>query len=256
MKISSLFILITFIIMLLTWGVLAIIETPLLNTTFGMFLYILGGTSPTFAAFYILMRSKGKQKKNYLKVFFSLNFKFYFVFAIIILMTIFVIFPYILNEVFYPLSDYSFQPIYMMIPFFLIMVLMGGIEEFGWRGVLLENHKNQNPILVSLMIGMIWSLWHLPLFFISGSGYNALTIIPFFISTIAFSFLLHGIYLKTNNVLLCVIGHALVNAYAALGFIQNSDLTAAFIDSIGRLIVGVVVFYILVYGVQRKIVTK
>ncbi len=35
------------------------------------------------------------------------------------------------------------------------------LEEFGWRGYLQEEFKNQNPIKRYLLIGFIWYFWHL-----------------------------------------------------------------------------------------------
>ncbi len=42
----------------------------------------------------------------------------------------------------------------------------GGMEEVGWRGFALPRLQKQfNPLVASLIIGAIWALWHLPLYF-------------------------------------------------------------------------------------------
>lgn len=42
-------------------------------------------------------------------------------------------------------------------------------EEVGWRGYLQNELNKRFPLLkASLIVGVIWSLWHLPLWFISG----------------------------------------------------------------------------------------
>jgi membrane protease YdiL (CAAX protease family) len=44
-----------------------------------------------------------------------------------------------------------------------MMLFLGPIEEFGWRGVaqpLLQRHMA--PIWAGLLIGATWGLWHMP----------------------------------------------------------------------------------------------
>ena len=44
------------------------------------------------------------------------------------------------------------------------------IEELGWRGYVLDRLQEKRSALVSsLILGVVWSLWHLPLFFVQGS---------------------------------------------------------------------------------------
>lgn len=39
-------------------------------------------------------------------------------------------------------------------------------EEFGWRGYLLDKLlANHGVVYVSLMVGLVWGVWHLPLYF-------------------------------------------------------------------------------------------
>jgi membrane protease YdiL (CAAX protease family) len=58
------------------------------------------------------------------------------------------------------------------IPVFLIMMLIGGplAEELGWRGLLLDAFQKKWSAPVStLVLFLIWWLWHLPLFFLPGT---------------------------------------------------------------------------------------
>jgi membrane protease YdiL (CAAX protease family) len=57
-----------------------------------------------------------------------------------------------------------------IIPFALSIILVGPLEEFGWRGYVLDRLQERWSMLVSsLVLGVIWALWHLPLFFIKNS---------------------------------------------------------------------------------------
>ena len=55
-----------------------------------------------------------------------------------------------------------------MLFYFLFWGLISGplSEEFGWRGFLTDTIFNKNNILkCSVIIGLVWGLWHLPLYF-------------------------------------------------------------------------------------------
>jgi membrane protease YdiL (CAAX protease family) len=44
-------------------------------------------------------------------------------------------------------------------------------EEYGWRGYALPRLQSRmTPLNASLIIGVIWTLWHLPIFFVPGAS--------------------------------------------------------------------------------------
>ena len=54
--------------------------------------------------------------------------------------------------------------------FLLIGLLIGALEEPGWRGYAQEGLQRRVPVLLAaLIIGLFWACWHLPLFFIPGT---------------------------------------------------------------------------------------
>ena len=58
------------------------------------------------------------------------------------------------------------------IPVFIIMMMIGGplAEELGWRGLLLDAFQKKWSVAVStLVLFLLWWLWHLPLFFLPGT---------------------------------------------------------------------------------------
>jgi membrane protease YdiL (CAAX protease family) len=61
---------------------------------------------------------------------------------------------------------------------YAIILLIGVLgEELGWRGYVLDLlQKKWSAFISSLFIGVGWALWHLPLFFMSGSYQNKLEI--------------------------------------------------------------------------------
>ena len=60
---------------------------------------------------------------------------------------------------------------WLMLPLlFLSGVVFGSLEEIGWRGYLLPVLQQRWSALVSsLAIGLLWALWHVPLFFLVGT---------------------------------------------------------------------------------------
>jgi membrane protease YdiL (CAAX protease family) len=58
-----------------------------------------------------------------------------------------------------------------LIPFALSVFFLGPFpEEFGWRGYVLDRLQLRwDALKSSLILGVIWAVWHLPLFFIMGT---------------------------------------------------------------------------------------
>jgi membrane protease YdiL (CAAX protease family) len=101
----------------------------------------------------------------------------------------------------------------------LFLFLTGPLgEELGWRGFLLPSLLCRWPALrASIILGAIWALWHLPLY------YRSWVITPwkgpdFLIAVICFSILLAGVYIGARgNLLLCITMHWMINAAQQVG---------------------------------------
>ena len=74
-------------------------------------------------------------------------------------------------------SDYLRQPLPLTaglaaaVPVLLLLCLTDGLgEETGWRGFLLPRQlEHYNRLAASCLVGVIWALWHLPLFWTEGA---------------------------------------------------------------------------------------
>ena len=73
--------------------------------------------------------------------------------------------------------------------FGLVLVVGGPLgEEFGWRGYALPAMQERLGWRASsLLLGGIWGLWHLPLFFLPGSSQNQGLLGAFFVLVVATS---------------------------------------------------------------------
>jgi membrane protease YdiL (CAAX protease family) len=70
-----------------------------------------------------------------------------------------------------PVAWSGLPPLYSIFPMFILYTVAAGIgEEFGWRGFLLPRLQTRHNALVSsLIIGVMWAIWHIPLFFLQGT---------------------------------------------------------------------------------------
>ena len=77
----------------------------------------------------------------------------------------------------------------------LLAVIKGPIEEFGWRGLALPLLQRKfAPIWAGLMLGIIWGLWHLPAFLLSGTQQSAWSFTPFLAGTVAVSLIMTSLF--------------------------------------------------------------
>ena len=58
----------------------------------------------------------------------------------------------------------------MLFQFLAVELLFGAVsEELGWRGFALDQLQSRwNALTASLILGIVWGLWHLPAFFVPG----------------------------------------------------------------------------------------
>ncbi len=100
------------------------------------------------------------------------------------------------------------------VPMFVVMAVVGGgLEEVGWRGYAqprLQARIGQLP--AALVIGLIWALWHLPLYAMVGTSQSDSSLGWFTLQAVALSIILAWIYNGTgSSILLPVLFHAAVN---------------------------------------------
>jgi len=92
---------------------------------------------------------------------------------------------------------------------FLVAFLLGPLgEEAGWRGFLLPRLLERYlPLTASLMLGLIWSVWHVPLDYAS-YFHTILGGAEFTVHTVCLSVLMTVLFLNTRgSILLAMIVH-------------------------------------------------
>ena len=93
------------------------------------------------------------------------------------------------------------------------MLVLGPVEEFGWRGVMLPLlQRRLAPIWASLALGLVWGLWHMPAFLMSGTPQSAWDFSPFVIGAISISVILTPLFNKSGgSILLAMLFHFQLN---------------------------------------------
>jgi len=140
--------------------------------------------------------------------------------------------------------------------FFLINIFVGGplAEDIGWRGYILPKLREQMTALnASLLIGIIWAIWHLP-YFIFPQWNSAVGNIPFLwftLLTLSWSVLFAWVYVNTESILMPVLFHAAINTtLGTLGVLGHGELLPVILNTIFTWVaVGVV---IAIYGNALK----
>jgi membrane protease YdiL (CAAX protease family) len=91
-------------------------------------------------------------------------------------------------------------------------------EEYGWRGYLLPRLLPLGEIRASVLLGVIWGVWHLPLL-LAGLNYPGvnlwLAIVIFTFVTVALSFAYTWFYVASSgSVLVAAVFHASTNQFS------------------------------------------
>jgi uncharacterized protein len=107
---------------------------------------------------------------------------------------------------------------------FVRILFFGGPlgEEIGWRGYALPRLlRDHSPMRASVLLGLVWGVWHAPLYAIAGTGQNEMLrsggsfpflFVAFVIWTIGLSVLFTLLYkLAQGNLLVVILFHAAVN---------------------------------------------
>lgn len=187
-----------------------------------MVLYVTGGLGPTIAA-YIAVLSTSAQAS--LREFHRRLLRWrvagwWYVIAVALPVSLAIVSTVIATQFSSGLGAVlSVRPWIMFLPLFAMMIVGGGLEELGWRGVAQpELTRAIGPAKAALSVGLIWAIWHVPLFLLPGVSQYGGNFPVFAIGVIANALMLGWLYSRTDSILLCIVFHASSNAIAALGF--------------------------------------
>lgn len=98
-------------------------------------------------------------------------------------------------------------------------------EETAWRGFALPRLQAcYSALTASLILGVLWGLWHLPLVFIPGSFQATVPFVGFLISTIAMTILTTWVFNHSQgSVLVAAVLHGATDATIAYSNVMTGD---------------------------------
>jgi membrane protease YdiL (CAAX protease family) len=239
------------------------IDLPFDVTGYSMVVVIIGAFAPMMAAITLVAREAGwKGVKAFFGQVLDFHFKpIYLLLALALPLLIHLIAHYLalalgldVAKTLFP-TDISVAPIVLAIPYFILMIIIGGgQEEFGWRGYAQEPLQEKIGVIpASLVIGLIWGFWHLPLWFMAGDLHSAYSFFAFVMMTTSISIVYAWLYNSSGKKLIVVmIFHAMSNTAAPLlpflHGIEGKPETAYWIYAAVNVFFGILFAYVLVKG--------
>ncbi len=187
------------------WGLAVLTHLKILDSTQGLFtlLHVLGGFGPTVAAIAVLpdrsLKSLGR---------FVFSFRKNSQWVLLLLCTVQALAIGLASMETNPAMPWPVLPIVMLSTTFL----GGGNEELGWRGIMQPMLEKRFSVPVAtLMTGSVWMLWHIPLWFVSGTTQQNMNFFLYSVYGLVLSFNLAAIRKKTDSIFFCAVFHGFVN---------------------------------------------
>lgn len=201
------------------------------------------GMAPTYAAYIILKRNRViSGVRDFIRRIFRCDNVKVASLALLLCMA-YQLLKCILTE------EYLGYPIYCFLLLIPVMIVGGGLEEVGWRGFLqpaLEEKLGFVP--ATLVMGVIWAIWHAPLWLVNSANQKNFNFISFSIYAMIFSFSLAMLY-KVSKSVLCVIllhawGNVVLGGMFEFGALINLPGTLNWILFGIEVLISIVVVYI------------
>ncbi len=250
MRKAMLFVVLTLSVTYALHGVLAVLlRRGMLNFYDfpSIVLFTVGGATPTvFALVFVYFSKHRQEQQRFLASLITINHPpRYWLFALLIapmLGGLFLLGYSVQQNVAVTLTN----PWYWYFYFFAYSLVVGGLEEVGWRGFLQERIQRRFHLLgVALIVGVVWASWHVPLLIMGGVGRTFFDVLPYLLGLFMFSLYLTALYARTGSILLTVVFHATINATRRMTAFRivwdHSSLTYALLAV--SILVGVIFVY-------------
>lgn len=125
-------------------------------------------------------------------------------------------------------------------------------EELGWRGFLLKAFRHMNFVRASVLIGIIWGIWHAPMI-LMGHNYPEhphLGVLMMTVFCVLFSPFLMYVTIKSRSVISAAIMHGTLNGVAGISIMLvegGNDLVKGFTGLAGFATMSVFLLLLFVY---------
>ena len=128
----------------------------------------------------------------------------------------------------------------------VILFLAPTFEELGWRGYGVDSIRSKfNLFTTTMLFGVLWGLWHVPLFFTNGYYQHELWttsivyVINFFAQILVATMVMNWLYYRNNrSITAAILFHFMLNLFSVL--FQTEQFTKCIITII-LLVIAVVI---------------
>ena len=191
------------------WGPLALFKIPTISFVsnikgpfWAIALFISGGFVPSLLAIFLTWKKEGLAGLRHLWrriVQVNIGWRWYLAaMLVVILATMGQLFIISLMGKAFNMTLFVAQ-----LGSFLPLLILGPLsEEIGWRGYALGRLQTRwNALTSSMIVGLVWALWHLPLFMMVGTSQHEMGIpfIGFLVGFMAISILYTWLYNNTKQ---------------------------------------------------------
>lgn len=186
----------------------------------GAFLFLPGVIAPALVAIVMTTRSEGRAGASQLLgqiIHWRVNL-WYYVFAIGYMIAIKLVSAVVLRFAFGVWPVFSALPWYVIAVAILFSTPVQAGEEVGWRGYALPRLTKRFGLpLASIILGVVWAVWHLPFFFIPGADNIGQSFPIYIIAVTGLSVAMAWLYWRTNqSLLLTMLMHASIDNTAGI----------------------------------------
>ncbi len=179
----------------------------LLSGGLGLFLHfaIIGfgaGMAPAYAAFIVEKKDRAVTVRDFCKqIFFTQDLR-----KTVLLTAAFSLIQFIVCIM---QETYLGNPWYLFVLFMPMMILGGGLEEIGWRGLLQPLLEQKLPFFGAAIVeSIIWSIWHLPLWLVPDTTQASMNFTAFTLYCITLGCTLAAVHKLTKGIWASVLVHA------------------------------------------------
>lgn len=132
-------------------------------------------------------------------------------FIVIILITYVLLFSAIFIQYYFKFSEFSFTSDKgVIIGYLLSAIIMCGVaEETAWRGYLFSKLKDLTWFQITIIINLIWAIWHIPSHYYRLEGHIWISFPLFIVSCFELGIIMQYLRVKTNSVIPSILFHAL-----------------------------------------------
>ncbi len=110
-------------------------------------------------------------------------------------------------------------------------------EEFGWRGYALPRLLERwSPPVAAVLLGLIWTLWHVPAFLFAGIVGTSFSDLPWYaLDTVGLSLLMTWLHLRSRVSILTagLVPHFVINGLGAAGAWRSRPAEAVALALVG-----------------------